>query len=286
MASQKFPLFDDIQSIADFILEQSHHRPVIGIICGSGLGTLVELVQDKHVIPYESIKGFPQSTVPGHAGNLVLGNLGGKVVVCMQGRFHPYEGYSTQTCTLPVRVMKLIGVKILIATNACGGLNPNYNVGDICVIKDHINFPGLAGQSPLVGHNDEQFGPRFLAVSDAYDRDLQKLALETGKELGLDGNIHSGVYAMQLGPCFETVAESRLIHLLGGDVVGMSTTHEVIIARHAGIRVLTLSLVTNKAILDYETTEKANHLEVLETAKQRAEVLKSLVVNIIQKIQH
>jgi purine-nucleoside phosphorylase len=278
-------LFDTVNKTATFLFSKTHHKPEIGIICGSGLGTLVEVLYDAHKIPYGEIPDFPKSTVAGHAGNLVFGVLGGKSVVCMQGRFHPYEGYNTTTCTFPVRVMKAMGVKVLIATNACGGLNQKYNVGDIVVVKDHINLPGLAGQNPLFGPNEERFGPRFLALSDAYDREYHALALEVGKELNLADSIHSGVYCMQWGPCYETVAECRLILALGGDVVGMSTTHEVIVARHMNMRVLTLSLVTNKAILEYDSQEKANHEEVMETSKQRAEVMKKLVENIVMKMQ-
>ncbi|CAD5118579.1 DgyrCDS7267 [Dimorphilus gyrociliatus] len=276
--------YEKVKKITDFLRTKTGIEPTIGIICGSGLGGLAELVENKYVIDYADIPGFPISTVIGHAGRLVFGNLGSKKVVCMQGRFHAYEGHSMAKVTLPVRVMKLLGIDTLIVTNACGGLNENYKVGDVMIIKDHICLPALAGIGPLVGLNDDEFGTRFTALSDAYDKDLRKLAKEVAAELGVDKFLHEGVYAMQLGPFYETIAECKLIRNLGADVVGMSTAPEVMVARHCGLRCFGLSLVTNEAIFDYDTERKANHVEVLETAANRGAQMCEFVSKICTRI--
>uniref|UniRef100_A0A8C2G8J5 Purine nucleoside phosphorylase n=1 Tax=Cyprinus carpio TaxID=7962 RepID=A0A8C2G8J5_CYPCA len=235
---------------------------------------------------YRDIPNFPQSTVHGHAGRLVFGTLKGRPCVCMQGRFHLYEGYPIQKITMPMRIFKLLGVETVILTNAAGGLNQDYKVGDIMIIKDHLNMPGFAGNNPLAGPNEERFGVRFPCMSDAYDRELQQLALDVGSELGFSDFLREGVYCVLGGPSFETIAECRMLHKLGADAVGMSTVHEVIVARHCGMRVFALSLITNKAVMDYDSEEKANHEEVLQTGKQRAEQLERLVSTIITRLEH
>ncbi|XP_015273523.1 PREDICTED: purine nucleoside phosphorylase [Gekko japonicus] len=192
----------------------------------------------------------------------------------------------SQEVTFPVRVFSLLGVETLIVTNAAGGLNPEYKVGDIMVIRDHINMPGFAGVNPLVGPNDEKFGVRFPAMSDAYDRDLRKLAHTVAAEMGCSGFLREGVYCTLGGPNYETIAECRFLKQLGADAVGMSTVPEVIVARHCGMRIFGFSLITNKAILDYETKEKANHTEVLETSRQSARTLEKLVSLMVQRIEH
>lgn len=202
----------------------------------------------------------------------------------MQGRFHFYEGYNIHTVTYPVRVFFLLGVDTLIVTNAAGGLNDSYNVGDIMLIKDHINMPGFAGQNPLCGHNDERFGVRFPCMSDAYERELRDLAKQTAKEQGCDSFLQEGVYCMLAGPTFETIAECRVLQTLGADAVGMSTVPEVVVARHSGMRVLGLSLITNKVVTDYDSNDKANHEEVLKTTQRRTQDLQRLVSNLIIKI--
>jgi len=265
-------------------LAQTKQRPKVAIICGSGLGGLADLLVDKTVLKYETIPHFPTSTVPGHAGQLVFGKLDGRECVCMQGRVHFYEGYDIHTVTYPVRVFSLLGVKTLIVTNAAGGLNDSYNVGDIMLIKDHINLPGFAGQTPLCGHNDERFGERFSCMSDAYDRELRDLAKQAAKEQGCGGFLQEGVYCMVAGPSYETIAEGRLLQKLGADSVGMSTVPEVVVARHCGLRVLGLSLVTNKVVVDYDSVQKANHTEVLKTTKSRTEDLQRLVRYLVSKI--
>lgn len=276
--------YEDYKKTADWLLDQTKLRPRVAIICGSGLGGLADLLEDKTVFPYHNIPKFPTSTVPGHAGQLVFGKLGGCECVCMQGRFHFYEGYSIQMVIYPVRVFFLLGVKTLIVTNAAGGLNGSYNVGDIMIIKDHINMPGFAGQNPLCGQNDERFGERFPCMSDAYDRELRTLVRKTAEDRDCDSFLREGVYCMLAGPTYETIAECRLLQKLGADAVGMSTIPEVVVARHCGLRVLGLSLITNKVVTDYDSDERANHDEVLRTTERQTKVLQGLVSDLITKI--
>ncbi|XP_041794843.1 purine nucleoside phosphorylase 6 [Chelmon rostratus] len=276
--------YEEYKETADWLLAHTEQRPKVAIICGSGLGSLADLLSDKAVFPYKDIPHFPISTVPGHAGQLVFGKLQGRECVCMQGRFHFYEGYDIHTVTYPVRVFFLLGVETLIVTNAAGGLNGRYDVGDIMLIKDHINMPGFAGQNPLCGRNDERFGVRFPCMSDAYDRDLRVLAKQTAEEQGCDSFLQEGVYCMLAGPTYETIAECRVLQTLGADAVGMSTVPEVVVARHCGLRVLGLSLITNKVVTDYDSNEKANHEEVLRTTQHRTQDLQKLVSHLITKI--
>lgn len=278
--------YEDCQATADWLLSQTAARPLVGIVCGSGMGGLADALKDQVAFDYKDIPNFPRSTVHGHAGRLVFGTLKGRPCVCMQGRFHLYEGYTIQKITMPMRIFKLLGVETVILTNAAGGLNQDYKVGDIMIIKDHLNMPGFAGNNPLAGLNDERFGVRFPCMSDAYDRELQQLALDVGSELGYSDFLREGVYCVLGGPSFETVAECRMLHKLGADAVGMSTVHEVIVARHCGMRVFALSLITNKAVVDYDSEEKANHEEVLQTGKQRAEQLERLVSTMVTRIEH
>ncbi|XP_019738775.1 purine nucleoside phosphorylase 6 [Hippocampus comes] len=276
--------YDDCKETADWLLAQTKQRPRVAIICGSGLGALADLIEDKIVFPYKEIPGFPTSTVAGHAGQLVFGKLQGRECVCMQGRFHFYEGYSLHTVTYPVRVFFLLGVETLIVTNAAGGLNGNYKVGDIMVIKDHINLPGFGGESPLVGRNDDRFGVRFPCMSDAYDRNLRALAIQTAHEQKCGNFLQEGVYCMVAGPNYETIAECNVLHKFGADAVGMSTVPEVMVARHCGLRVLGLSLITNKAVTDYDSHEKVNHEQVLMTTSLRAQELQRLVRHLVTKL--
>uniref|UniRef100_A0A8C2PXJ2 Purine nucleoside phosphorylase n=1 Tax=Cyprinus carpio TaxID=7962 RepID=A0A8C2PXJ2_CYPCA len=276
--------YEDYKETADWLLANTDIRPKVAIICGSGLGGLADLLDNKKVFPYHNIPRFPQSTVQGHKGQLVFGELNGKQCVCMQGRFHFYEGYNIATVTYPVRVFFLLGIETLIVTNAAGGLNSKFKMGDIMLIKDHINMPGFAGQNPLCGRNEERFGVRFPCMSDAYDRDFARMARETAQELGCDSFLQEGVYCMLAGPCYETIAECRVLQILGADAVGMSTVPEVVVARHCGMRVFGLSLITNKVVTDYNSTEKANHEEVLGTTRMRTEDLQKLVSNLVAKM--
>ncbi|XP_077381603.1 purine nucleoside phosphorylase-like isoform X2 [Festucalex cinctus] len=276
---------DEYQAAADWLMSKTSSRPTVGIVCGSGLGGLGEMLKERQVFKYADIPNFPQSTVHGHAGQLVFGTLKGKACVCMQGRFHLYEGYPVQKVALPMRVFKLIGVETVILTNAAGGLNQDYKVGDVMIIKDHINMPGFAGVNPLVGPNHDRFGVRFPCMSDAYDRELRKMAHGVAAELDFGDFVREGVYCVLGGPSFETIAECRILHQLGADAVGMSTVHEVITARHAGMRCLAMSLITNRAVMDYESQAKANHEEVLETGRQQAAQLERLVSTLVGRLE-
>ncbi|XP_004482756.1 purine nucleoside phosphorylase [Dasypus novemcinctus] len=269
--------YKDYQNTAEWLLSHTKHRPQVAVICGSGLGGLADKVTQAQTFDYNEIPNFPQSTVPGHAGRLVFGFLNDRACVVMQGRFHFYEGHPLWKVTFPVRVFRLMGVDTLVVTNAAGGLNPKFEVGDIMLIRDHINMPGFSGQNPLRGPNEERFGDRFPAMSDAYDRNLRKEAHCAWKRMGEERELQEGTYVMLGGPNFETIAECRLLQKLGADAVGMSTVPEVIVARHCGLRVFGFSLITNKVTLSYESLEKANHEEVLEAGKQAARKLEQFV---------
>ncbi|XP_007949414.1 purine nucleoside phosphorylase [Orycteropus afer afer] len=276
--------YEDYQNTAEWLLSHTNHRPQVAVICGSGLGGLAAKVTEAQIFDYSEIPNFPQSTVPGHAGQLVFGFLNGRACVVMQGRFHLYEGYSLRKVTFPVRVFHLLGVDTLVVTNAAGGLNPQFEVGDIMLIRDHINMPGFSGQNPLRGPNEERFGVRFPPMSDAYDRHLRQMAHSNWKQMGEQRELQEGTYVMLAGPNFETVAESHLLHMLGADAVGMSTVPEVIVARHCGLRVFGFSLITNKVIMNYESLEKANHEEVLEAGKKAAQKLEQFVCSLMSSI--
>lgn len=229
-----------INTAADFIESRLEGRkPIAAIILGSGLGQLAEIIEDRITIPYTEIPCFPVSTVIGHKGNFICGTLGGKCVIAMQGRFHYYEGYDMSTLTLPVRVMCKLGIKYLFVSNAAGALNPEYKVGDTIIIKDHINFM----PNPLIGPNMDDFGPRFPDMTCPYDLELQKKALEIAAGMGF--KLHQGIYFGGSGPSYETPAEVRFFRSSGADLVGMSTVPEVIVARHCGLRVFGMSVVTN-----------------------------------------
>lgn len=219
--------YDLIIGAANFVLNRTKYRPKIGIICGSGLGSFGDCIENAEIIQYKEIPNFPVSTVEGHLGQLVFGDIKGVPVMCMQGRFHYYEGYSLAKCCMPIRVMKIIGITHLIVTNAAGSLNEKYNVGDIVVMKDHINFLGLAGISPLRGVNESRFGPRFLPTNNSYDGALVAHALDIADEMNLKNSVHEGVYVCVGGPTYESIAEARLLVAFGGDCAGMSTVHEV-----------------------------------------------------------
>ena len=253
-------MYEIAKQSAEYIQSKLKVTPEIGLILGSGLGILAEEIEDAVAIPYSEIPNFPVSTVHGHAGQLVIGQLSGKTVIAMQGRFHHYEGYTMDKVTFPVRVMKLLGVEKLIVTNAAGGVNKDFTPGDLMLITDHINMMG----NPLIGANDERFGPRFPDMSTAYDKEFQQLARTVAADLNI--KIQEGVYLGLTGPTYETPAEIRMIRALGGDAVGMSTVPEVIVANHSSMRVLGISCITNMAagILD----QPLNHEEVIETTEK------------------
>lgn len=277
--------YDQVHNVKNYLFEQTKYRPTIGVICGSGLGGLADALIEKEEFAYEKIPQFPAVTVKGHAGKLVFGKLQGKIAVCLQGRFHFYEGHSIHRITFPVRVLCALGIKTMIVTNAAGGINKEFNIGDIMVMRDHIGFPVLAGSNPLVGPNDERFGPRFTPMSQAYDRSLAKMALAEASALGFSDFTRHGVYAMVSGPSYETIAEVRALQVIGADAVGMSTVPETIVAAHCGVRVLGISLITNKCVDNYETDEQPNHAEVLEVGKKRAKDVQKVVEAVIGKLE-
>lgn len=244
-----------------YLVERVTVLPDLGVILGSGLGGFADLVEEKVVIPYKDIPHFPISTVEGHAGQLVFGKVEGRKVVVMQGRFHFYEGYTMQEVTFPIRVMQVLGVTGLIVTNAAGGINSEFNPGDLILIKDHLN---MMGDNPLRGANLTDLGPRFPDLSDAYNKEWREKALEIARDLGIKPQ--EGVYAAMSGPNYESPAEIRFLRTIGADMIGMSTVPEVIVANHGGMKVLGISCVTNMAagILD----QKLNHVEVMETASR------------------
>ncbi|EPZ30827.1 purine nucleoside phosphorylase-like protein [Rozella allomycis CSF55] len=260
----------------------SSRMPQLAVICGSGLSGLSETLKEPIVLDYKTIPNFSTNTVAGHSGKLVFGFLQNIPTVCMVGRFHFYEGHSLFNVTFPVRVFAKLGVKAMVVTNAAGGLNPNFNTGDIMIIKDHINMPGLAGNNPLIGVNHDDFGPRFPALTDAYDDEMSNIMQQSARKCGLTSNvIRSGVYCFVAGVkdlWFVDKAEARMLKSFGGDAVGMSTVPEVIIARHCGIRVVGLSLITNKVITEEKSDiPKPTHEEVLQASQNRARDMQGLV---------
>lgn len=252
-------MLEKIKETAKFIKSKIKDEPEFGIILGTGLGALANEIAVEHKIPYEEIPNFPVSTVQGHKGNLIFGKLEGRNVVAMQGRFHFYEGYSMQEITLPVRVLKSLGIKYLILSNASGGVNPDFKVGDLMLINDHIN---LFGTNPLIGKNIDELGPRFPDMSEPYDLSLIEKAEEIAADLGIV--LRKGVYAGVTGPTFETPAEYKYIRAIGADAVGMSTVPEVIVARHMGLPCFAVSVITDSGVPG-EIVE-ITHEEVQEVA--------------------
>lgn len=267
---------------AQYIRTRTALQPRVGVVLGSGMGGLADLIEDAVSIPYEDIPGWPQSTVHGHAGRLVIGTLEGQTVICQQGRAHFYEGYSLQQITLPIRVMALLGAEAILLTNAAGGLNPAYRVGDIMMFNDHIYFAGLSGANPLMGPNDDALGPRFPGMSRTYDRDLRQAARAVAA--AHDIPLHEGVYVCVSGPFFESPAEVRFLRMIGGDTVGMSTVHEVVVARHMGLRVAAFSGVTNEAITQVDGDADANHEEVLEAGRVIVPRMMALMRGVVRAV--
>lgn len=264
----------ELNEAVSFIKERLPFQPEVALILGSGLGDLANEIENPVKIKYDDIPHFPVSTVEGHAGQFVIGVFEGRKVIAMQGRFHFYEGYSMQTCTFPVRVMKLLGVQNLLLTNAAGGANTAYVPGDLMLITDHLNF---AGSNPLIGKNDDQMGPRFPDASNVYDKHLNLEIRQVAKSLGI--RLQEGVYAMSPGPSYETPAEVRMLRLLGADAVGMSTVPEALVANHMGMKVTGISCITNMAagILD----QPLHHGEVVETANMVKLTFTKLIRSIV-----
>jgi len=267
-------LFEKINQAVQFIRGQWDQAPKAGIILGTGLGSLVERIEVAASIDYGDIPHFPQSTATSHAGRLICGTLGGLPVMAMEGRFHMYEGYPLQQITLPVRVFKAMGADLLVVSNACGGLNPNYKLGDIMMIDDQIN---LMGDNPLIGINDYRLGPRFPEMSEPYNRKLIERALSVARKE--DFVAHKGVFVAVAGPNLETAAEYRFLRTIGADVVGMSTVPETIVAIHAGMRVVGFSCITDMCLPD--ALEAADVNEIIATAKAAEPKLTKLVMGVL-----
>lgn len=271
---------DQINETTQFIQTKINLKPQIGIILGSGLGEIADAVENPTILSFKDIPHWPQSTVPGHQGRLVIGLLENLPVMVMQGRIHYYEGYSIARVAYPVRVMQALGIKTLILTNAAGAVNPEFQPGDLMLITDHLNLIGMAGLNPLRGPNLDEFGPRFPDMSQAYDREYAHLARLVAAELNI--LLHEGIYICLAGPSFETPADLRFLRTIGADAVGMSTVPEVTVARHGGLRVLAFSGISNKANLDGNTI--TTHEEVLEAGKIIAPKLAKLIRRFIQRL--
>lgn len=265
---------EKVQKAKECIKSIDSSKIDLAIILGTGLGSIVNDIENKKIIKYKDIPGFPISTVLGHAGELIIGELMGKKVLALNGRFHYYEGYEMREVTFPVRVIKALGIEKIIVTNAAGGMNPNFSAGDLMIIEDHIN---LMGNNPLIGRNYEEFGPRFPDMSQAYNRELLKLAESCADKLNI--KVQKGVYAAVSGPTYETPAELRMLRNVGGDAVGMSTVPEVIVANHMSMKVLGISCITDMALAD--NLEPLDHKKVVETANKAMVRFVSLVKEIV-----
>lgn len=271
-------MLQEIQQTIDYIKSKVNTSPEIGIILGSGLGGFSSQIEVECEIPYSSIPNFPVSTVAGHQGKLVFGRFSGKYLVAMQGRFHFYEGYTLKQITFPIRVMKSLGIKFLILSNASGGLNPDFQIGDVMIIRDHIN---LMCDNPLLGPNVDEFGPRFLDMSEAYDKNLITRAHQIAKDLGI--HVREGVYAGVSGPTYETPAEYNYIRLIGADAVGMSTVPEVIVARHMGLKCFALSIITDLGV--HGKIVEISHNEVIDAAATAEPKMSALVKKLVETVE-
>jgi purine-nucleoside phosphorylase len=267
-------MWNQVQETVSYIKSKVNFAPEYGVILGSGLGSFTDDIQIEFTLPYSEIPNFPISTVEGHKGALVFGTIGTKKVVAMQGRFHFYEGYSMKEVTFPVRVMKFLGIEKVIVSNASGGVNPNYKVGSIVLIKDHIN---MMPEHPLRGKNDERFGPRFVNMSEPYSKKMIAIAKEVAHKLNIE--VQDGIYLGLQGPTFETLSEYRMVKILGADCVGMSTVPEVIVARHMDMECFGISVITDMG--DEDNIEEVNHAEVLKAAEKAEPFVRKLIKELI-----
>jgi purine-nucleoside phosphorylase len=275
-----FVTLEQIDQAANAIRERTSYKPRVGLVLGSGLNGLAESVQNAVTIPYSDLPNWPVSTVQGHAGRLVIGELEGQTVFVMQGRVHFYEGYSMSQITLPMRVMLRLGLEMMFVTNAAGGVNPDFVPGDVMLITDHLNLIGMTGANPLMGPNIDELGPRFPDMSQAYDRNLMSLARQVASNENIP--LREGVYCALSGPSFEGPADLRFFRLAGTDAVGMSTVPEVIVARHGGMRVLGLSGISNKANLDGSSV--TTHEEVIEAGKLITPKIEKIVCGVLRAL--
>jgi purine-nucleoside phosphorylase len=270
-------MVEKVNEAVSFLKARYPHSPFAGIILGSGLGNFVEKIRVELEVPYSEIPNFPVSTVKGHSGKLIFGELSGRKIVALAGRFHFYEGYTPQEVVFPIRVLKLLGIEVLFLSNAAGGVNPDFRVGDIMIIRDHISF---AISNPLIGRNVDEWGTRFPDMSEPYDRRLIEKAVETAISNQID--VRKGIYFAVTGPTFETRAEYKVVRLLGADAVGMSTVQEAIVANHMGIAVFAVSVITDIGIREDEN--RITHEEVLEAANHAEPKLAHLFINLLAVI--
>jgi len=270
-------MLEMLKETVSFIKTKVDFEPEIGIVLGTGLGGLVNVIEQVGVVKYEDIPNFPVSTVEGHAGQLMFGYISGKKVVAMQGRFHYYEGYNMKDLAIPIRTMKLLGVETLFLSNAAGGMNPQFKVGDVMLITDHIN---MMGTNPLIGKNDDDFGPRFPDMSAVYDKELIEKAEKIAKLQGLQ--VQKGVYMAVTGPTFETPAEYKYMHIMGADAVGMSTVPEAIVARHTEMKCFALSIITDLGVEGI--VEEVSHEEVLKVASAAENKMTNIIKQLLQEI--
>lgn len=281
-ASTSDDTYAHVIEAAQAIARRHAERPRVAVVLGTGLGGLADQIERADAIPYTDIPHFPHSTVAGHAGRLVLGTLRGVPVAAMQGRFHLYEGYEPDQVTFPIRVLHQLGADVLIVTNASGGLAPDLKAGDLLLMRDHIGLPTMAARNPLIGPNDERFGPRFPPMTGAYDDALRTLARDAAAARGLA--LREGTYAMVSGPNYESPAELRFLRAAGADAVGMSTVPEVLVARHMGMRVLAISCVTNAALRDADEDVEPDHAAVVAAANAVGERLAALVSDVLDAL--
>ena len=267
-------MWNKVQETVSYIKSKTNFSPEYGVILGSGLGGFTEDIQIEFTLPYSEIPNFPIATVEGHKGALVFGTIGTKKVVAMQGRFHFYEGYTMKEVTFPIRVMKFLGIEKVIVSNASGGVNPNYKVGSIVIIKDHIN---MMPEHPLRGKNNERFGPRFVNMSEPYSKNMIVKAKELAQNLNIE--VQDGIYLGLQGPTFETLSEYRMVKILGADCVGMSTVPEIIVARHMDMECFGISVITDMG--DEDNIEEVNHEEVLKAAVQAEPFVRKLIKELI-----
>ena len=270
--------FDRITEATNFLKQYNTSGAKVGVVLGSGLGNFVQEIQIEHEIPYEKIPHFPVSTVQGHSGKLIFGIIAGKPIIAMSGRFHFYEGYDAEDVVLPIRVMKFLGVEVVLLSNAAGSVNASFKVGDLMIITDHVSF---FTRNPLIGKNDDRFGPRFPDMSEPYKKDLIEKAKEVGKQTGID--LKQGVYIGVTGPTFETRAEYKFVKFLGGDAVGMSTVQEVIVANHLGMKAFAMSVITDIGIRDDNNI--ITHEEVLQAAKEAEPKFSTIFRELIRSIE-
>jgi purine-nucleoside phosphorylase len=269
----------DYSAATTEIQRRTKHRPTVGLVLGSGLGPFADAIEDADTISYADIPNFPVSTAPGHAGQLVIGNLFGQVVVAMKGRAHTYEGYSTQQVTFPIRVMKMLGVERLILTNAVGGLNKEFGSGDLMLISDYINLAGAAGNDPTRGENLDSFGPRFTNMTQAFDPQMGALAVDAARDLNII--LRTGVFAFWAGPSFETPSEAKMFRILGADAVGMSVVPETIAANHCGMSVLGISAITNMVVDELQSGKETTEEHVLAEAEKIVPRFRQLIGRIL-----